>query len=354
MSDPNQRPTPGRLRDSIRAGTHDETVAYLDRLADADADTRKRILRAVREVADEDPTSLDGLAEPLAAFLTDEERAVRLTTAKTLVAVAEHDPDGVVPVVDTLAARLADETAFYYVRARCAEALGYVAVERPDAVADPATLADLRVGLSFDQREVREKLAKALAHVALGDPSRLRHQVASLADHLGDDADLVRYHLCTALVVIGCEYPERLDEAESALRDRLAAEEPDEDPYVRGRAAEALGLLAGSEAGLTSVPDLDVVPSDDDPPSFLTDRLGFCRSRRHGAPAGSSETAEASESSEPSESSTASVGTVASVREGTEAVVAEMTAPDGEECPSCGLTLPNGGPPTCPGCGAPR
>jgi HEAT repeat protein len=62
------------------------------------------------------------------------------------------------------------EDEFYYVRARCAEALGYIAVETPEAVTDPDILADLRIGLAFDEPEGKEKLAKALAHVALGGP----------------------------------------------------------------------------------------------------------------------------------------------------------------------------------------
>jgi hypothetical protein len=54
------------------------------------------------------------------------------------------------PVVDALAERLADDEEFYYVRARSAEALGYVAVDSPEGVTDPETLADLRIGLEFD------------------------------------------------------------------------------------------------------------------------------------------------------------------------------------------------------------
>ena len=84
--------------------------------------------------------------------------------------LAESEPEATLPAADALGERLADDEEFYYVRARCAEALGYVAVDAPAAVTDPETLADLRVGLAFDEPEVKEKLAKALAHVALGDP----------------------------------------------------------------------------------------------------------------------------------------------------------------------------------------
>jgi HEAT repeat protein len=336
MSEPEQPPTPDHLTSLLEERDHQETVACLDRLGAADAETRKRALRAVRNVAEEPPGSFDGLASPLSTFLTDEDRAVRLTTAKLFVALAQSQPSDVVPVVDALADRLADDEEFYYVRARCAEALGYVAVDSPEDVTDPETLADLRIGLSFDEPEVKEKLAKALAYVALGDPSRLRHQVDSLAGHLDDDNELVRYHLCTALVVVGCEYPKKLSGAAEPLRKRLG----DENPHVQGRAAEALGLLAASETVIESEPDLDnVAGTHEDPPTFLTDRLSFCRRQ-----VASDHSADAPEG----------VGTIDAIRDGTDAVVEEMTAPDGDACPHCGLDLPESGPPMCPRCGAPR
>ncbi|MFC5369164.1 HEAT repeat domain-containing protein [Salinirubrum litoreum] len=336
MRDSDQPPPPDHLPDLLQEGTHEETVACLDRLGAADGETRKRALQAVREFAAERPSSVADLVGPLSTFLTDEDRAVRLTTAKLFVALAQSEPTVVLSGVDVLADRLADEEEFYYVRARCAEALGYVAVEAPEAVADPETLADLRIGLAFDEPEVKEKLAKALAHVALGDPSRLRHHVSSLAEHLDDDDELVRYHLCTALVVVGCEYPGTLAETTGPLQARLA----DENPYVQGRAAEALGLLAGSDTGVEGGPAFgDGAGEREEPPTFLTDRLAFCR--RQGAAEQSGEDPDG-------------VGTRESIREATEEVVEEMTTPDGSACPHCGFDLPESGPPMCPGCGAPR
>lgn len=336
MCGPDQPPTPDRLTDLLEEATHEEAVAWLGRLNAADVATRKRALRAVQNAVEEIPRSFEGLAGPLSTFLTDDDRAVRLTTAKLFVTLAKSEPTAVLPVVDALAARLADDGEFYYVRARSAEALGYVAVDSPQEVTDPETLADLRIGLAFDEPEVKEKLAKALAHVALGDPSRLRHQVDSLAEHLDDGDELVRYHLCTALVVVGCEQPERLAEAAKALRERL----DDANPYVQGRAAEALGLLAASETGVGPAPELGGVTSeDDDPPTFLTDRLAFCRRQLAG---------------ERSTDAPEGVATIESVRDGTDDVVEEMNAPDGGACPHCGLDLPENGPPTCPRCGAPR
>jgi HEAT repeat protein len=163
---------------------------------------------------------------------------------------------------------------FYYVRARCADALGYVAVDAPDAVTGADTLANLRIELAFDEAEAKAKLAKALAHVALDDPGRLRHQVSPLAAYLDDENELVRYHLCTALVVVGCEHAERLTDAADAFRERLT----DENPYVQGRAAEALGLLAETDATVESTPIVVELDSeDDDPSSFLSERVQFGR-----------------------------------------------------------------------------
>lgn len=247
MSDPDQPPAPADLIELIEDGDHEEARVCLDRLDAADPETRKQVLRAIRDIVEEHASPFAELASPLVTFLTDDDRAVRLTTAKLFVSLARSEPRVVEPVVDGLADRLADDKEFYYVRARCAEALGYVAVDAPDAVTAPALLADLRIGLTFDEPEVKTKLAKAIAHVAVGNPRRLRHHVGDLATHLDSDDELVRYHLSTALVAVGCESPDALAAVADALRDR--ADDP--DPYVRGRAAEALGLLGRSDGDIS-------------------------------------------------------------------------------------------------------
>jgi HEAT repeat protein len=332
MTDPAQPPSPGRPAELLAAGDREGAAACLGRLDDADA--RKRALRELRNLAEERPEAFGDFAGTLATFLDDEERAVRLTTAKLFVALAQSVPDVVLPAVESLADRLADDGEFYYVRGRCAEALGYVTLEAPGAVEDPAVLADLRVGLSFDEPEVREKLAKGLACVALGDPDRLRHLVPSLAEHLDDDRVLVRYHLCTALAAVGCEHPENLSEAAAPLRARLA----DESPYVQGRAVEAVALLARSGAPADPVPGLGGV-ADDDAPPFLTDRVRFARASL------GDDTGRTPDG----------VGTVESIRRGTDEAVAAIRSTDGDgECPHCGLELPDGAPPMCPRCGAPH
>jgi hypothetical protein len=335
MTEPDQPPRPDRLLELVEEEAHEEAVAYLDRLGAAETETRKRALRALRDVATERPRSIEELVDPLSTFLTDEDRAARLTTAKLFVTLAEFEPEVVRPAIDTLADRLADDDEFYYVRARCAEALGYIGRNHPELVSDPAILADFRIGLSFDEPEVKEKLAKALECVALGDPGRLRHQVESLAGHLDNDGKLSRYHLCTALAAVGCEHPRRLVDGRDALVGRLS--DTDENPYIRGRAAEALGILASVDGEGITVPD-EIGADGDEAAEFVRLRLAFLRV------AGTGQSADSS----------GGVGTLDSIRSGTDAVVETMTTHDGDDCPHCGLELPGAGPPMCPRCGAPR
>ena len=335
MIDPDQPPTADRLTALLDHGDDEEAVAFLNRLGAADADARKRVLGAARDAVDERPSRFEGLAPPLASFLTDADRAVRLTTAKLFVALARSAPAVALPAVEALAERLADDGEFYYVRARCAEALGYVGRDYPDAVNDPDILADFRVGLSFDEPEVKRKLAKALEYVALGDPDRLRHQVPAIAEHLDDENDLVRYHLCTALAAIGCVHPDRLAAARDGLTDRLLDER--ETTYVRGRAAEALGLMGRGDDDPPSPPD-DIDGDDEDAARFAALRLEFLRTGRTGNPGDEGR----------------EVGTPDSLRDSTETAVESMTSANGEACPHCGLELPVDGPPTCPRCGSPH
>ncbi|WP_090306420.1 HEAT repeat domain-containing protein [Natronorubrum texcoconense] len=340
--DDSTQPLPADQFDALlEADSHEEAVASLERLTTADAETRKTALRALRTGAETRPDGLEPVLSALTPFLTDEERSIRLTTAKLFVTAAETEPEAASSLVPVLAARLADEDEFYYVRARSAEALGYVALEAPDAVASHEVLADLRIGLSFDEPEVREKLAKALEYLALADQRRLRHHVSDLTRHLDDSNELVRYHLCTALVAIGSTYPDVVSECTTALADRL----DDESHFVRGRAVEAFGLLARSDATV-SVPDVTraVEPdvssnADDEAEQFLRDRVRFAT--------------HASEE-ESIDIGSGGIGTVDGIRDRTDEIVDAITSPDGDECPHCGQLLPEAGPPICPRCGGPR
>lgn len=76
----------------------------------------------------------------------------------------------------------------------------------------------------------------------------------------------------------------------------------------------------------------------DDAEPFVTERLRFARD------------ALAGEASPPE-----GVGTIGGVRETTAEIGDGIDPPaDPHSCPHCGLSLPETGPPACPGCGAPR
>ena len=337
MDEANDPPAIARLTDHVESGAHEAAAAGLEAYEDAAADRRREALRALSSLADDHPAAFPPVLAELVPFLTDAERAVRLTTAKLFVAVADAEPAAVGAVAEPLAERLADDEEFYYVRARAAEALGYVARDEPDAVDTPALLAELRVGLDFDEPEVVEKLAKALECVALGRPGRLAHHTAALASHLGDDGELVRYYLCTALVAVGCERPAALRDC----RDALVARLDDENDYVRGRAAEAVGLLAGADEPGEPLPRERLVALQDGETSFVADRARFAVEEL---------------ADEPSEASVSDgVGSLEGVRAETEAIVEDITTPDEEgTCSQCGHVLPEHGPPLCPRCGGPQ
>ena len=122
----------------------------------------------------------------------------------------------------------------------------------------------------------------------------------------------MRYHLSTALVVVGCEYPERLTEVSDALGAQLA----DENAHVRGRAAEAFGLLARSAADMPLPETLAVLADDEE--SFAAGRARFALVV--GEPSDRNEQVETGEG----------IGTVEAIRATTDGIVAEITAPDGD------------------------
>ncbi len=338
MDDSTQSLSADYLSDVLDEGAYEDAVEYVERFQSEPVDERRESLRTIRSLLEHRPSALDPLLPALTSFLTDSERSIRLRTAKIFVSVAKNAPLAAEPAVSPLAARLADEDEFYYVRARAAEALGYVALECPDAVASPEILAELRVGLSFDASEVKEKLAKALEYVALGNPARLRHQLSSLSEHFADESELVRYHLVTTAAVVGCECPEALVSACAALTARL----DDESPFVRGRAAEALGVLGRSTVTDWSPPNAKIAALETDDDAFVAERARFAVAALD----------DENTTLSGGDNVTSGVGTIQSIRETTDDAVDEITSPD-SACPNCGLALPEAGPPMCPQCGAP-
>lgn len=339
MGDASDPPPSDDVVDRLERGDIEAATASLDELRAADAEVRTEAIRSLQGLAEEAPEAFGPITSALALFLEDEQRSIRLSTAKLFVAVARAAPEAALGAADALAARLADDEEFYYVRARSAEAIGYLALEFPEEVVSPDVLADLRVGLEFDEPEVREKLAKALAHVAVASPDRLRHHVPTLADHLDDDSEEIRYHLATALLAVGCREPEAVADALEELSARL----DDDSPYVRGRAAEALGLLARADTSAT-IPESELVTmveadGDGDDEAFAADRVRFALAGVEGAGSGAFDEG---------------IGSLTAVRERMGETLEAMRRIDESTCPQCGLELLEGGPPMCPDCGAPR
>lgn len=152
----------------------------------------------------------------------------------------------------------------------------------------------------------------------------------------------MRYHLATAIVAIGCEYPEKLAKGGDALAARL----DDGCAYVRGRVAEAVGLLARTNTGMLPVSETrlealieDRADSRDSGVTFATARVRFALVGISG--------------DVPDVDIDAAIGSLEAIREHMDEIVEDMTTSEADECPHCGLALPENAPPMCPRCGAP-
>ena len=78
-------------------------------------------------------------------------------------------------------------------------------------------------------------------------------------------------------MAVGCEHPSKLHEACNALQDRLDGE----NPYVRGRAAEALGLSMRVDDEIPV--ELNSIPlSEDDAAEFVALRAAFLQTGQDG------------------------------------------------------------------------
>lgn len=179
----------------------------------------------------------------------------------------------------------------------------------------------------------RTRALQALRDLAEDRPETVGPVLTALVPALTAEERPVRLTTAKLFVAVAAAVPEAVVPTVPALADRLA--DPDEFYFVRARSAEALGVLARTDAG--SLPGADLARLDDDP--FVAERVRFALAAGDGA----------------SPRSDATVGTVAGVRETTADAAAAVAAPDGDgDCPHCGLALPEGGPPMCPRCGAPR
>ncbi|WP_223302144.1 hypothetical protein [Haladaptatus sp. R4] len=105
MEDVSQPPTVEEVSELLDARAYDDVTACLKRFETAPADDRRGLSQELQRVGEETPDALAPVVPALVRFLTDAERSVRLTTAKTFVAVAKHESDAVALVVPALAER---------------------------------------------------------------------------------------------------------------------------------------------------------------------------------------------------------------------------------------------------------
>ena len=109
MENGTDTPTPDSLVALAESGDGSQARAALERLEGASDEQRRECLRTLRSLADERPAAVAEFVPALERFLSDDDRSVRLATAKAFVPVAAAQPAAVVPTVSTLADRLADE-----------------------------------------------------------------------------------------------------------------------------------------------------------------------------------------------------------------------------------------------------
>ena len=106
-----------RVIELLEENASEEASTCLEAIQTHSVDDRKTTIQSLQSVAADCPAMVGALCPALTTFLEDEDRSVRLSTAKLIVAVAEADAASVEPVVDALADPLADDEEFYYVRA---------------------------------------------------------------------------------------------------------------------------------------------------------------------------------------------------------------------------------------------
>jgi hypothetical protein len=125
------------------------------------------------------------------------------------------------------------------------------------------------------------------------------------------------------------------------VTDELAARLRDDDAHVRGRAAEALGVFVRGASDDGSLPEATLDDVCEDEAEFASDRAQFALASIEDGTTASDEADD--------------IGTLDGMRQTTGDALEAITTPDADgECRHCGLTLPEGGPPMCPRCGAPR
>ncbi|WP_312909017.1 PQQ-binding-like beta-propeller repeat protein [Natronosalvus caseinilyticus] len=234
------------------AATTDAATPLLERLDDYGA-IRADAMAALRALAvQDDPTPI--AVEPVAERLDDENRSVREDAAHTLLAVAAETPARASTALDPLTAALADAPS---IREPTIHALRHVATADPALSGLESSVPPVTDRLTDVQTAVRTDAAATLRAVADERPATVQSSVGALAAVLEDDVIETREHAAAAIEAVAEEHPDAVapvvadlaarldDEDEDGDGDGDGDEDEDEDEAsVRANVARALAAVA--------------------------------------------------------------------------------------------------------------
>jgi HEAT repeat protein len=242
--------------------TEKEIPMSLERLDDADEDTRLRVTEKLREVAETDPERVLGEVPLVEPYLNDPSKEVRENLLVALGKVAQEYPEEVVPLVPKLERRISEGIEGGKEREKtnmtaAQFALGMVAKEYPNvAIENLPRFAEMT--------EVENRYVSTNAMALLGDlADEYRSELVEYLPRAIEELDAEDKRMrCNALLIVtrvAKEYPERVERGVGI--DRIV-EMLDED-LERTRKHACWALMYLGERASESVPDLEAVAEDD-------------------------------------------------------------------------------------------
>ena len=235
----------------------------LERLDDADEETRRQITKRLRETAENDAERLVGATPLIEPHLDDASKEVRENLLVTLGKVAREYPEEVLPLVPKIERRISGDTEDGFDSdetntAAAQFALGMVAKEYPNVAAE-------NIPRFAEATKVDNKYVSNNAMALLGDlADEYRDEVAEYLpraiEELDADDDRMR---CNALLVVtrtAKEYPERV---ENEVGVEAIAGMLDYSELERAREHACWALLYLGERAKVAVPRLEEAAETD-------------------------------------------------------------------------------------------
>ncbi len=211
-------------------------VGVLGMRLDDDA-VREPGARAIAEVAAEQPSLVEEVAEPLTWCLVAEAGG-EAASAKALQRLGRAAPEALEPAAGTLGRGLASDTD--YVRGVASALLARLAKAKTGAI-KPA-FESLVNGLTNPDETVRQHAAVAIARVAIEYPDAARGAVDPLVECVREERG-GEERATEALRALASEHPDALRPA----ADRLAATLDSGDPTIRKHMTPVFQTLAAEE-----------------------------------------------------------------------------------------------------------